>query len=318
MSEQEHPRSVDTAALKQRIGRFGVWSFSLSRESASFERVAAAELEDLGFGALWLGEAPWTKEALVHAALVLQGTRRLVVATGIASIWARDATAAANGANALAEASGGRFLLGLGVSHRPLVEPRGERYGNTLDAMRGYLDAMDRVEYDGPLPEAPPRVLAALRRRMLELAAQRTHGAHSYFVPPEHTARAREILGPEPVLAPEQAFVLDTDPVRARRTAREYMAFYLALPNYLNNLRELGWTDADFADGGSDALVDAIVPWGVPEVLAERVRAHHDAGADHVCIQPVTRTAGEMMEHLRVLAPALTETVMVTRQRPER
>jgi probable F420-dependent oxidoreductase len=318
MPDRERSRSVDTAALKQRIGPLGVWSFSLSRESASFERAAAAELEDLGYGTLWLGEAPWTKEALVHAALVLHGTRRLVVATGIANIWARDATAAANGANALAEASGGRFLLGLGVSHRPLVQPRGEKYGNPLSVMSDYLDAMDRVEYDGPLPEAPPRMLAALRRRMLELAAQRSHGAHTYFVPPEHTARARAVLGPEPALAPEQAFVLGTDPVRARRAAREYMAFYLALPNYLNNLRELGWTDADFADGGSDALVDTIVPWGVPDVLAERVRAHHDAGADHVCVQPVTKNAGEMMEHLRVLAPALTETVMATHRPPRR
>ncbi|MCW2638986.1 MAG: putative F420-dependent oxidoreductase, family, partial [Dactylosporangium sp.] len=257
--------------------------------------------------ALWVGEAPWTKEALVHSALVLQGTRRLVVATGIANIWARDATAAVNGANALAEASGGRFLLGLGVSHRPLVQPRGKEYRNPLSAMRAYLDAMDTVTYDGPLPEAPPRMLAALRRRMLELAAQRSHGAHSYFVPPEHTGRARAILGPEPVLAPEQAVVLDTDAARARRSARKYMSFYLALPNYLNNLRELGWSDADFAGGGSDALVDAIVPWGDAQTIAERVRAHHDAGADHVCVQPVTDTASEMLEHLRVLAPALID-----------
>jgi probable F420-dependent oxidoreductase len=307
MPEQERPCGVDTSALKRRIGRIGVWTFALGRESASFEQAAATELEDLGFGALWVGEAPWTKEALVHSALVLQGTRRLVVATGIANIWARDATAAVNGANALAEASGGRFLLGLGVSHRPLVQPRGKEYRNPLSAMRAYLDAMDTVTYDGPLPEAPPRMLAALRRRMLELAAQRSHGAHSYFVPPEHTGRARAILGPEPVLAPEQAVVLDTDAARARRSARKYMSFYLALPNYLNNLRELGWSDADFAGGGSDALVDAIVPWGDAQTIAERVRAHHDAGADHVCVQPVTDTASEMLEHLRVLAPALID-----------
>ncbi|GAA1789836.1 TIGR03620 family F420-dependent LLM class oxidoreductase [Planosporangium flavigriseum] len=306
MAQQEQPRRVDTAALKQRIGRVGVWSFALSDESASFERSAAAELEDLGYGAVWLGEAPWTKEALTHSAILLSGSRRLVVATGIANIWARDATAAANGANTLAEASGGRFLLGLGVSHRPLVQPRGEEYGGPLSRMRAYLDAMDRVEYHAPLPEAPPRMLAALRGRMLELSAERTHGAHSYFVPPEHTARARAVLGPDPVLAPEQALVLDVDAARARRAARAYMAFYLALPNYLNNLRELGWSDEDFADGGSDALVDAIVVWGTPETIAERVRAHHDAGADHVCVQPVTDTAGEQLEHLRILAPALT------------
>jgi probable F420-dependent oxidoreductase len=292
--------------VKRRIGRVGVWTFALGRESASFERAAAAELEDLGFGALWVGELHQTKEALSHSTLLLDGSRRLVVATGIANIWARDATAACNGANTLAEASGGRFLLGLGVSHAPLVKPRGVEYRSPVETMRSYLDAMDTVEQDFPVPEAPPRVLAALRRRMLELAAQRSHGAHSYFVPPEHTARARAVLGPDPVLAPEQAVVLDTDATRARRTARGYMAFYLGLPNYLNNLRELGFSDADFADGGSDALVDAIVPWGDAQTIAERVRSHHDAGADHVCVQPVTDTAAEQLEQLRVLAPALT------------
>nr|WP_240948081.1 LLM class F420-dependent oxidoreductase [Planosporangium mesophilum] len=292
--------------MKQRIGRVGVWTFALGREPASSERAAAAQLEELGYGTLWLGEAPWTKEALVHSALLLEGTRRLVVATGIANIWGRDPTAAWNGANALAEAAGGRFLLGLGVSHAPLVKPRGTEYRSPVEHMRAYLDAMDAVEHDFPVPEAPPRMLAALRRRMLELAAQRSHGAHSYFVPPEHTARARAVLGPDPVLAPEQAFVLDTDPVRARRAAREYMAFYLGLPNYVNNLRELGFGDADFADGGSDALVDTIVVWGEPQTIADRVRAHHDAGADHVCVQPVTATAREQLEHLRAMAPALS------------
>jgi probable F420-dependent oxidoreductase len=306
MPEQERPRTVDAATLKRRIGRVGVWTFALGRESASFERAAAAELEDLGFGALWVGELHKTKEALAHCALLLHAAPRLVVATGIANIWARDAIAAANGANTLAEASGGRFLLGLGVSHQPLVLPRGTEYRNPLSRMRSYLDAMDTVEHDFPVPEAPPRVLAALRRGMLELAAQRSHGAHTYFVPPEHTARARATLGPEPVLAPEQAVVVDTDAARARRTAREYMSFYLALPNYLNNLRELGFSDADFADGGSDALVDTIVSWGDPQAIAERVRAHLDAGADHVCVQPITNTATEMLEHLRLLAPALT------------
>jgi probable F420-dependent oxidoreductase len=173
--------------------------------------------------------------------------------------------------------------------------------------MRAYLDAMDATEYEGPLPEPAPRVLAALRPKMLELAAQRTQGAHPYFVTPEHTARAREVLGPEPLLAPEQAVVLDTDPARARQTARRYMALYLGLPNYLNNIRELGWNEKDFANGGSDALVDAIVAWGDPQAIAERVRAHHDAGADHVCIQPLADTPREMLEHLRVLAPLLIQ-----------
>lgn len=301
------PDSIDVAGLKRRLGRVGVWSSTLSAEPASFEREAAAEVEGLGFGTLWVGEAPRSKEALVHSAILLGATQRLMIATGIANIWARDAIAASNGANALAEAFDGRFLLGLGVSHSPLVSARGHDYRKPLSVMRAYLDAMDATEYEGPLPEPAPRVLAALRPKMLELAAQRTQGAHPYFVPPEHTVLARQVLGPEPLLAPEQAVVLDTDPARARQTARRYMALYLVLPNYLNNLRHLGWNEKDFANGGSDALVDAIVPWGDPEAIAERVRAHHDAGADHVCIQPLADTPRQMLEQLRVLAPLLTQ-----------
>ncbi|WP_336207227.1 LLM class F420-dependent oxidoreductase [Nonomuraea sp. LPB2021202275-12-8] len=292
----------DVAALKRRMGRVGVWNSTLSGESASFEREAAAEVESLGFGTLWIGESPTGKEALVHASILLGATRRMAVATGIANIWARDATAAANGANALEEAFDGRFVLGLGVSHAPAVEMRGHDYRRPVSAMRDYLDAMDATEYGGPLSEPAPRLLAALRPKMLELAAQRSYGAHPYFVTPEHTARARAILGPDPMLAPEQTVVLDTDPERARQTARRFMSLYLSLPNYVNNLRDLGWEDKDFADGGSDALVDAIVAWGDPETIIERVRAHLDAGADHVCIQPLAGSARETLEHLRILA----------------
>ncbi|MBF8189384.1 TIGR03620 family F420-dependent LLM class oxidoreductase [Nonomuraea sp. K274] len=297
--------SIEVAALKRRMGRVGVWNSTLGGESAAFERDAAAEVEDLGFGTLWVGETPMGKEALVHSAILLGGTRRMMIATGIASVWGRDATAAANGANALAEAFDGRFLLGLGVSHAPAVAARGHDYRRPVSEMRAYLDAMDATEYSGPLPEPAPRVLAALRTKMLELAAQRTHGAHPYFVTPEHTARARATLGPDPVLAPEQTVLLDADPERARQTARQFTTRYLALPNYANNLRDLGWDDKDLANGGSDALVDAIVAWGDPEKIVERVRAHHDAGADHVCIQPLAATSSEMLEHLRVLAPLL-------------
>ncbi|MEU0568160.1 LLM class F420-dependent oxidoreductase [Nonomuraea sp. NPDC005983] len=284
------------------MGRVGVWNTTLSAESASFEREAAAEMESLGFGTLWVGESPKGKEALAHSAILLGATQRMLIATGIANVWVRDATAASNGANALAEAFGGRFVLGLGVSHAPLVSVRGHDYQRPVSVMRSYLDAMDATEYSGPLPEPAPRMLAALRTRMLELAAQRTHGAHPYFVTLEHTARARAILGPDPVLAPEQTVVLDTDPERARQTARRFTSFYLRLPNYANNLRDLGWGDQDLANGGSDALVDALVAWGDPETIIERVRAHHDAGADHVCVQPLAETAGDMVEHLRILA----------------
>ncbi|WP_225277586.1 TIGR03620 family F420-dependent LLM class oxidoreductase [Nonomuraea glycinis] len=295
---------IDVAALKRRMGRVGVWSSALGGESAAFEREAAAEVERLGFGTLWVGETPTGKEALVHSALLLGATQHLMVATGIANIWVRDATAAANGANALAEAFDGRFVLGLGVSHAPVVSARGHDYRRPVSAMRTYLDAMDATKYGGPLPEPAPLLLAALRPKMLDLAAQRTQGAHPYFVPVEHTVRARAILGPDPILAPEQMVVLDTDPARARRTARRFMSLYLRLPNYVNNLLDLGWSDKDCADGGSDALVDAIVAWGEPEKIIDRVRAHLDAGADHVCIQPLTDTPREALEHLRVLAAA--------------
>ena len=173
--------------------------------------------------------------------------------------------------------------------------------------MRAYLDAMDATSYEGPLATPAPRMLAALRPGMLELAGTRTAGAHPYFVTPEHTARARAVLGPEPVLAPEQTVVLTTDPDRARAIARTFTTGYLAMPNYANNLRELGWDEREFANGGSDALVDAIVAWGDPETIAERVRAHHDAGADHVCVQPLAGTLDEQLAQLRALAPVLVQ-----------
>jgi probable F420-dependent oxidoreductase len=300
-------RSIDIPALKRRMGRVGVWTWTLGGEPAAFEREAAAEIEGLGYGTLWIGESPRSKEALTHSAILLGATRRLMVATGIANIWARDATAAANGANTLAEAFDGRFVLGMGVSHAPLVQVRGHDYGKPLDVMRSYLDAMDATEYEGHVPEPPPRMLAALRTKMLELSAERTEGAHTYFVTPLHTSRARAALGDKPVLAPEQALVLETDPARARDIARRHMSFYLTLPNYLNNLRELGWEEDDLADGGSDALVDAIVVWGDEDTIASRVQAHHAAGADHVCVQPLADDNRQVVEHLRRLAPVLIE-----------
>ncbi|MEO3742530.1 LLM class F420-dependent oxidoreductase [Plantactinospora sp. B5E13] len=295
----------DPAELKRRIGPVGVWTSVLGGESAEFGRTVAAEVEELGYGALWVGETPNSKEPLVHSAILLGATRRLVVATGIANIWVRDATAAANGASTLAEAYDGRFLLGLGVSHAPLAKMRGHDYARPLAAMGAYLDAMDQTGYAGPLPQRAPRVLAALRKGMLELAARRSAGAHPYFVTVEHTAYARKILGPEPLLAPEVAVVLETDPDAAREKARRFMALYLSLPNYVNNLRDLGWSEQDLAGGGSDALVDAVVAWGDPATIAERIRAHHQAGADHVCVQPLVDGPAELLPQLRALAPAL-------------
>jgi probable F420-dependent oxidoreductase len=203
---------------------------------------------------------------------------------------------------ALAELSGGRMLLGLGVSHEHLVtRVRGHAYQKPVATMRAYLEAMEKALYLGPQPkEDAPILLAALRPKMLALAAQKARGAHPYFVPPEHTARAREILGRGPWLCPEQMVLLETSPSKAREIARRNMTIYTGLPNYQNNLRELGFSDADFAGGGSDRLVDAIVAWGDERAIAARIQAHHDAGADHVCIQPF-RPDGKPGPDLRVL-----------------
>ncbi|WP_169952611.1 TIGR03620 family F420-dependent LLM class oxidoreductase [Microbispora sp. H11081] len=305
MTERTRPPTVGAAELRRRLGRTGVWLSSLAVTPAARVRKAAAEIEELGYPTLWVGETPTGREAFTHSALLLSATERLEVATGIANIYGRDAVAAANGAATLAEAWDRRFVLGLGVSHKPMVTGRGHEYSAPLSYMRDYLDAMSRTSIDVPLAETPPLLLAALRRGMLELAAERAQGAHPYFVPPEHTAKAREILGPDPVLAPEQAVVLETDAGRAREIARAYTAAYLSLPNYVNNLRDLGFSDDDFADGGSDRLVDAIVAQGDPEKIAKRIRAHHDAGADHVCVQPLADSVDLQLEHLRLLAPAL-------------
>jgi probable F420-dependent oxidoreductase len=289
------------------LGRIGLWTFQLDLQPTPQMQEAMAELEELGWPSIWLPEAVG-RESFTNSALVLSATERMVVATGISSIWARDAMAMAAGQLTLCEAFPGRFLLGLGVSHQPMVDHiRGHRYQRPLTLMREYLDAMDRVFYVSPRPgEEPRRVLAALGPKMLALAAERTLGSHTYFVPVEHTAAAREVLGEGPMLFVEQAVVLSTDPEAARATARQHMATYLTLPNYTNNLRRLGWTDDDLAGDGSDRLVDAIVAWGDAGAVAQRVAAHHDAGADHVCIQVLDADATALpMGQWRELASAL-------------
>ncbi len=288
------------------LGRVGLWTFQLDLQPASVVREVAAELEGLGYPALWLPEAVG-REAFVNSALLLGATHRMVVATGIASIWARDAMTMAAGQLSLAEAHPDRFLLGMGVSHQPMVDlVRGHVYDKPLTRMRAYLDAMDRAIYVAPRPDDAPRVLAALGPKMLRLAAERSAGAHPYFVPVEHTSFAREQLGAGPLLCPEQAVVLATDAADAREAARLHMATYLTLPNYTNNLRRLGWGDDDLAGGGSDRLVDAIVAWGDEDAIVARVQAHLDAGADHVCVQVLdASTAALPLAQWRALAPAL-------------
>jgi probable F420-dependent oxidoreductase len=289
------------------LGRVGVWLGALGWAPAEREREAAAEIEELGYGTLWYSEAHNSKESMSHGALLLAATSRIVVASGIANIWVRDPMAMVAGANGLAEAYPGRFLLGVGVSHPPQLEPRGLDYRRPVAAMRNYLRAMDAAEYTGPRPATPvTRVVGALRRPMLEVAAEHADGAHPYLVTPEHTARARAILGPDKLLAPEQFVLVERDPAQARRLCREALAWYLTLPNYTENLRWLGFDDADWRDGASDRLIDAVVAWGDPEAIRQRVQEHFDAGADHVCVQPVARQDGDLgLDQLRELAPAL-------------
>jgi probable F420-dependent oxidoreductase len=290
------------------LGRVGVWTFVLDQQPTPQAQDLAGELEAMGFGAIWIPEAVG-RDALVSSFLLLSGTQRIAVATGIATIYARDALAMTAGWNTVSEAFPGRFLLGLGVSHQPMVEGlRGHAYGPPLTAMREYLAAMDAAPYFAAPPTVPPeRVLAALGPKMLELARDHANGAHPYNVPPEHTRFAREILGDGPILAPEQKVILETDASAAREIARATLKIYIpGLPNYMNNLRRLGFTDDDFAPEISDRLLDAIVAWGDVDTVTARIQAHHDAGADHVAVQVLPgNDVDRLKRDYRTLAEAL-------------
>lgn len=285
------------------LGPVGVWLGSIGLLPAEAERSAVRELEAAGYGTIWFGETPFSKEALSHAALLLDATERVTVATGIASIWLRSPWSAASGAASLAEAHPGRFVLGLGVSHAPIVTSIGRDYSKPLTRMREYLDAMDENRYSAALPPEPaPRVLAALAPKMLELARDRTQGAHPYLVTPGHTERARAILGAGPLLAPEQAFVLEGDATKARTAAREHLTVYLTLPNYRDNWLRSGFDEGDLAGGGSDRLVDALVAWGDEDAVRARLEEHVAAGADHVALQALGENPiGQLLR----LAPAV-------------
>jgi len=271
------------------LGRYGVFGMA-TLWAAGGE--AAAELEELGFGALWLGGSP--PADLEIASTVLAATSRLTVATGIVNVWTDSAAAASAGYRKVSEAYPDRFLLGIGAGHR---ETNGAVYQKPFQKLVEYLDELTVPREDV--------VLAALGPKVLQLAADRTAGAHPYLVPPEHTARAREILGPDVLLAPEQHVVLETDPAKARALARQALSFYLGLPNYTNNFLRLGFAAEDFAGGGSDRLIDALVAWGTVEQAAARVREHHDAGADHVSIQVITADGSHDRAAFRDLAGVL-------------
>lgn len=292
------------------LGTIGVWIGAFTVAPAAEARPAARAIEQLGYDTVWYPEGLGTRESFTNAAVLLAATERIRIASGIVNIWGRDAVAAANAARVLTDAFDGRYLLGLGVSHPRQVDPRGHRYARPVAHMSAYLDAMDDDPFVSPdgtsARRAPvPRVLAALRAPMLRLAAAKALGAHTFLVPVEHTRRAREILGPDALLVVEQKAVLAPDPVEARGQARAALAWYLDTPNYLDNLRWLGFSDADFEHGGSDRLVDALVAAGDEGTIRMRVQDHLEAGATQVALHPLEDDDPFGRETLRRLAPVL-------------
>jgi probable F420-dependent oxidoreductase len=286
-----------------KLGGTGVWAGQLRYGEPGPIAEAAAELDELGYSALWIPDVGG--EVLEAMETLLDATRRAVVATGILNVWMHEASEVAARRAAWREPWQERALFGLGVSHAPLIDAGNPgRYTKPYSAMVAYLDALDGAEE--PLP-AGARVLAALGPRMLALARDRTAGVHPYLVPPEHSALAREMVGSDALVATEQAVVLETDPVKARAIARNHLAMYLPLPNYWNNLQRLGFGPDDLLQGGSDRIVDTIIAWGDVEAIKARVDAHRDAGADHVCIQVLREDYDFPRTEWRELAPALVE-----------
>lgn len=263
------------------LGRVGIWASALRRGDRDRAIDAARELEALGFRAAWMpGGEDGMRERFVD---LLTGTKRLVFAVGVVNIWHHSAAAAADAFAAANREPAGRLFLGVGIGHRPLLDADSPgQLAKPVESIRAYLDALA----SGPNP-VPRRdlFLGALGPRMLRLSAERTAGAHPYLVTPEHTRQARKVMGPDALLAPEQHAVLDTDPVRARSLARQWMKVYLGLPNYIANFHRMGFGEGDLAHGGSDRIVDALVAWGDPHQVVQRVQQHLDAGANHVAVQ---------------------------------
>ena len=278
------------------LGGTGIWSHHLRHDPPEEIAAAVAELEELGYTAVWIPDIGGDVfGALDH---LLDASSTMTIATGILNVWMHTASETAAWWRGLPEDRRARVLVGLGISHAPIV---GDRFGRPLETFGAYLDELDE---DGMPVEA--RCLAALGPRMLELSRDRSAGAHPYLVTPEHTASARETLGPDALLAVEQGVVLGTDPDIARIVARSALAGYLGLPNYVNNFRRMGFTEDDFANGGSDRLIDEIIAWGDTDTVAARIQQHRDAGADHVCVQVHTAPGSPMPRALwRDLAAAV-------------
>lgn len=287
------------------LGRIGLWTADFDLQPMSAAQEGIAQVEEMGFSTVWVPEAV-LREPFASTSLLLSATKSMVLATGIASLHARTAQTMQAGWKTVTEAFPERFLLGIGVSHAPMVQGvHKATYDKPYSTMVEYLNAMDSGVYFSPQPTTTPhRVLAALGPKMLKLAAERAEGAHPYFTPVEHTAFARETMGAGPLLAPELAVVLNEEPSVAREIASKYMTTYTRLPNYANNLKRFGFTDDDIT-GHSDRLVDAIVPCGSIDVIVARIREHLDAGADHVCVQVLTGTPGVLpMKQWQELADA--------------
>jgi probable F420-dependent oxidoreductase len=280
----------------------GIFAGSLSGQPATVQREVAVEIERLGFGTLWYGESVG-REAFVQAAIYLSATSSLVVASGIANIWARDPMAMAAGGRAISEAWPNRFILGIGVSHAPSVALRGHDYARPFSAMRDYLDRIGLAPWRGPQAPLPPIVLAALGPRMVGLAAERTAGAYPYFTTAEHIRQVRELLGPEPFLVSDLPVVLAAGREEARALGDAHTGRYLRLDNYRNNLLRVGWTPDQLEPPGSDALFDAVVAWGDVAAIRERVNGLFSAGADQVALNLVTKDPTvPYLSELRTLA----------------
>jgi probable F420-dependent oxidoreductase len=290
------------------ISRLGVFAFLDSMEGAASAEFARS-VERLGYSVLWVVEGSG-RNSLSYAPWLLARTETLVVATGVASVWARAASTMAAGARTAAELSGGRFILGVGTNNHVSAAMRGLAYDRPVTYMREYLRAMKLAAYDAPAPNGEvPVLLAANNPRMLALAGSDAQGTITYFVTPEHTARAREIIGPKLCLCAVQAVMLERDAPRARAAARSYMKLYLRIPAYLKNLRTLGFDDTDFAAGGSNRLTDAIVAWGSEARLRDRIESHYEAGATHVCVLALSPEGGLLPDAraLKALAPSVDD-----------
>jgi len=274
------------------LGKIGIWTW-LDHLSANEAAALAERAEGWGYSALWIPEAVG-RDPFSLISFLAARTERMIYATGIANIYARDPMATKAIWKTVSELAPNRFIMGLGVSHRHLVSgQRGHHYAKPLSTMRDYLEAVDQALYMGKQPEFDaPIVLGALRDKMLGLAATAAQGAHPYLVPPAHTKRAREVMGPDALLCPEHMVLAETDATKAREIGRNALKMYIRLPNYQNNLKQFGFVDDDFENGGSDKLVDAMVCWGDPEKIAAHLQEHLDAGANHVCIQSFRADGG--------------------------